>query len=186
MPDNGKVLAQNCARTSGSGMRGAFRPLTNGFRLECTASKHTPSEAVLKMLILRGAPALSAFRHSKLLWQLSQRVQLSVACMLSFAHFAEVSGVLTVPTNSRYWPPSEIRPERSGAGANRSSVPGVPRFGTISPWSSKASDIARNCGLAKIQRLERGMAYYVSGELNAAEAQLVADLLHHRMTDGAG
>ncbi|WP_339906572.1 phosphoribosylformylglycinamidine synthase, partial [Pseudomonas guineae] len=58
----------------------------------------------------------------------------------------------------------------------------VPRFGTISPWSSKASDIARNCGLAKIQRIERGLAYYVSGELNAAEAQQVADLLHDRMT----
>lgn len=40
----------------------------------------------------------------------------------------------------------------------------IPRFGTISPWSSKASDIARNCGLAKIERLERGIAYYVPCE----------------------
>ncbi|MGA4815697.1 hypothetical protein ACPA9J_13095 [Pseudomonas aeruginosa] len=50
----------------------------------------------------------------------------------------------------------------------------VPRFGTISPWSSKASDIARNCGLAKIDRLERGIAYYVRGELSESDAQQVA------------
>jgi len=58
----------------------------------------------------------------------------------------------------------------------------LPRFGTISPWSSKASDIARNCGLAKIQRLERGIAFYVAGEFSEAEARLIADSLHDRMT----
>lgn len=58
----------------------------------------------------------------------------------------------------------------------------VPRFGTISPWSSKASDIARNCGLAKIDRLERGIAYYVQGELSESDAQQVAARLHDRMT----
>ena len=35
----------------------------------------------------------------------------------------------------------------------------VPRFGTISPWSSKATDIARHCGLDAVRRLERGIAY---------------------------
>jgi phosphoribosylformylglycinamidine synthase len=52
----------------------------------------------------------------------------------------------------------------------------VPRLGTISPWSSKASDIARNCGLAPVKRIERGIAYYVEGAA-APEA-----LLHDRMT----
>jgi phosphoribosylformylglycinamidine synthase len=58
----------------------------------------------------------------------------------------------------------------------------LPRFGTISPWSSKASDIARNCGLTKIQRLERGIAFYVAGQFSDADAQLIADVLHDRMT----
>ena len=37
----------------------------------------------------------------------------------------------------------------------------VPRPGTISPWSSKATDIAHNCGLDEIERLERGIAWYL-------------------------
>ena len=37
----------------------------------------------------------------------------------------------------------------------------TPRPGTISPWSSKASDILRNCGIAPLRRIERGVAYRV-------------------------
>jgi phosphoribosylformylglycinamidine synthase len=40
----------------------------------------------------------------------------------------------------------------------------VPRLGTISPWSSKASDIARHCGLDAVNRIERGIAFYVDRE----------------------
>lgn len=58
----------------------------------------------------------------------------------------------------------------------------LPRFGTISPWSSKATDIAHNCGLDTIIRIERGVAYYIEGDLSAAEQQTVARILHDRMT----
>lgn len=44
--------------------------------------------------------------------------------------------------------------------ATSNSVVIAPRFGTISPWSSKASDIARNTGLNKVKRIERGVIYY--------------------------
>ena len=134
------------------------------------------------MLILRGAPALSAFRHGKLLEQLTSKVPAVTGLYAEFAHFAEVSGVLSADEEQvlarllKYGPSVPVQ-EPSGR-----LFLSIPRFGTISPWSSKASDIARNCGLAKIQRIERGLAYYVSGELNAAEAQQVADLLHDRMT----
>ena len=40
----------------------------------------------------------------------------------------------------------------------------IPRVGTISSWSSKATDIAHNCGLSEVERIERGLAYYF--ELN--------------------
>jgi phosphoribosylformylglycinamidine synthase len=53
----------------------------------------------------------------------------------------------------------------------------VPRLGTISPWSSKASDIAHNCGLAAVRRIERGTAFYVDG----ADKDVSASL-HDRMT----
>src|SRR5690554_6472158 len=59
----------------------------------------------------------------------------------------------------------------------------VPRLGTISPWSSKATDIAHNCGLTAIKRLERGILWRIEGELSAADITLAASLLHDRMTE---
>jgi phosphoribosylformylglycinamidine synthase len=134
------------------------------------------------MLILRGAPALSAFRHGKLLEQLTSKVPAVTGLYAEFAHFAEVTGVLAADEEQvlarllKYGPSVAVQEPLGRLFLT------VPRFGTISPWSSKASDIARNCGLAKIQRIERGIAYYVSGELDEAGAQQVADVLHDRMT----
>nr|WP_100549802.1 MULTISPECIES: phosphoribosylformylglycinamidine synthase [unclassified Pseudomonas] len=134
------------------------------------------------MLILRGAPALSAFRHGKLLEQLTSKVPAVTGLYAEFAHFADVTGVLNADEEQvlarllKYGPSVPVQ-EPSGK-----LFLSIPRFGTISPWSSKASDIARNCGLAKVQRLERGIAYYVSGELSEADSAAVAALLHDRMT----
>ncbi len=134
------------------------------------------------MLILRGAPALSAFRHGKLLEQLTSKVPAVTGLYAEFAHFADVDGALSADEEQvlarllKYGPSVPVQ-EPSGR-----LLLTIPRFGTISPWSSKASDIARNCGLDKIRRLERGIAYYVSGELSDADVQQVAALLHDRMT----
>ncbi len=134
------------------------------------------------MLILRGAPALSAFRHSKLLEQLKQKVSAVSGLYAEFAHFADVNDVLTSEEQQvldrllKYGPSVPVQ-EPSGR-----LFLVLPRFGTISPWSSKASDIARNCGLSKIQRLERGIAFYVEGQFSETEAQAIADSLHDRMT----
>ncbi len=134
------------------------------------------------MLILRGAPALSAFRHGKLLAQLTAKVPAVSGLYAEFAHFAEVSGTLGADEEQvlarllKYGPSVPVQEP-----AGRLFLV-VPRFGTISPWSSKASDIAHNCGLDKIQRLERGIAFYVQGELSEGDAQLIAAALHDRMT----
>ena len=60
----------------------------------------------------------------------------------------------------------------------------VPRLGTISPWSSKASDIARQCGLSGLSRIERVVRYVIQGEDSASSciAALQA-ALHDRMTE---
>lgn len=134
------------------------------------------------MLILRGAPALSTFRHGKLLAQLTQKVPAIQGLYAEFAHFAELSEALDASELQvlerllKYGPSVPVQ-EPKGA-----LFLVVPRTGTISPWSSKASDIARNCGLSKVRRLERGIAYYVQGTLSAAESAQVATLLHDRMT----
>ncbi|HLP97818.1 MAG TPA: phosphoribosylformylglycinamidine synthase [Sideroxyarcus sp.] len=63
----------------------------------------------------------------------------------------------------------------------------VPRLGTISPWSSKATDIARHCSLPQVMRIERGVLYYFKSKsgkaLTEAEKQAVLPLLHDRMTE---
>ncbi|MFR0672547.1 phosphoribosylformylglycinamidine synthase [Enterobacterales bacterium AW_CKDN230030176-1A_HGKHYDSX7] len=134
------------------------------------------------MLILRGAPALSAFRHGKLLEQLSQKVPAVSGLYAEFAHFAEVDGELTAEQQQvlgrllEYGPSVPVQEP-----AGRLFLV-VPRLGTISPWASKATDIAHNCGLGNVRRLERGIAYSVAGDLSEAEAAVVAAHLHDRMT----
>jgi len=57
----------------------------------------------------------------------------------------------------------------------------VPRLGTISPWSSKATDIAHICGLASVRRIERGVAYSIAGEV--VDEAALRRTLHDRMTE---
>jgi phosphoribosylformylglycinamidine synthase len=62
----------------------------------------------------------------------------------------------------------------------------VPRPGTISPWSSKATDIARNCRLDGVARIERGVLYGVTthdGALSADDRAALLPLIHDRMTE---
>lgn len=70
-------------------------------------------------------------------------------------------------------------------GSDRQSVYVVPRLGTLSPWSSKATDIAHVCGLTNLQRIERGVCYVLHGVevLNETQRPLVLDLLHDAMTE---
>ncbi|GIZ11172.1 phosphoribosylformylglycinamidine synthase [Pseudomonas sp. NCCP-436] len=134
------------------------------------------------MLILRGAPALSAFRHGKLLDQLTSKVPAVTGLYAEFAHFADVDGALSADERHVLARLLEYGPSVPVQEPVGRLFLTIPRFGTISPWSSKASDIARNCGLGCIRRLERGVAYYVSGDLTESDRIAVATLLHDRMT----
>jgi phosphoribosylformylglycinamidine synthase len=56
----------------------------------------------------------------------------------------------------------------------------TPRLGTISPWSSKATDIARLCTLEFVRRIERGTVFHLEGRFNP---DAILPLLHDRMTE---
>jgi len=56
----------------------------------------------------------------------------------------------------------------------------TPRLGTISPWSTKATEIARQCGFASVVRIERGTAFYADCQ---GERTQLASKLHDRMTE---
>ncbi|MCK8043402.1 phosphoribosylformylglycinamidine synthase [Shewanella sp. 1CM18E] len=136
------------------------------------------------MEIIRGAPALSAFRVQKLM-QACESAALPVRQIYAeFIHLADLNESLNDTENQQlekiltYGPAIEAHtPE-----GHLHFV--TPRPGTISPWSSKATDIAHNCGLNKVKRLERGIAYYVvSDELSAEQTKTLTALLHDRMVE---
>src|SRR5690606_18276786 len=130
----------------------------------------------------RSCTALAAFRRAKLLAQRTAKVPVVTGLYGEFAPIAEVYRPLGADEEQVLARPLKYCPRVPVQEPAGRLFLVVPRFGTISPWSSKASDIAHNCGLDKIQRLERGIAFYVQGELSEGDAQLIAAALHDRMT----
>ncbi|MGL5327592.1 MAG: hypothetical protein ACRC91_23280, partial [Aeromonas sp.] len=120
------------------------------------------------MDILRGAPALSEFRVQKLLQRFAQMKESGVESGVEiedvyaeYVHFAKLSSPLSPPDRARLGQllrsgahSGPIIPEHTPSGQ---LFLVTPRPGTISPWSSKATDIAHNCGLKQVKRLERGI-----------------------------
>jgi len=150
------------------------------------------------MLILPGSNALSAFRSQRILTQLQAVAPTIAAVQARFYHFIDTSAPLSAEDTERLSAMltyGEPVPAVQYEGVTEEYFV-IPRLGTISPWASKATDIAHNCGMAHIHRIERGVAYTVvlkSGilgtgfgapkKLGAEEAQAVAALLHDRMTE---
>ena len=141
------------------------------------------------MLTLRGAQALSAFRLDKLAQKIADIHPDIQVLHNEHLHFAALHKPLA-PEREAVLAQLLTYGPRSGkvdaaSLTDTTLMLAVPRPGTISPWSSKATDIAHNCGLAEVERLERGLAYYLSlpADLNDAQRAALADLLHDRMTE---
>ena len=108
------------------------------------------------MLQLTGPPALSAFRIAKLLERLRLLEPAVAALDARFMHFIELAQPLTASERTILaqlltYGPRLPEPADTDQG-ERLLV--VPRAGTISPWSSKATDIAQVCGLTQVRRIE--------------------------------
>ncbi len=137
------------------------------------------------MLTLRGAPVLSAFRSSKLHTVLADTIPAIESVYGEYVHFIDVATPLsdndtrTLEAILEYGP-NQIRQRPEGQ-----TLLVVPRPGTISPWSSKATDIARNVGLQSVKRIERGVLYYLESrrELTESEVSTASALLHDRMVE---
>ena len=116
------------------------------------------------MLTLRGAPALSNFRNQSQLSRLQEVLPsieggLRRICPFCFggrqaSPWQMQISLIKCSVMALMWPYREV---------SDNLVLVIPRMGTISPWSSKATDIAHNCGLQQVKRIERGTAFYLSG-----------------------
>ncbi|UYU31050.1 phosphoribosylformylglycinamidine synthase [Siccibacter colletis] len=136
------------------------------------------------MEILRGSPALSAFRINKLLDRFTALNLPVTSVYAEYVHFADLNAPLSADEHSRLARLLQYGPSLSSHEPRGTLLLVTPRPGTISPWSSKATDIAHNCGLAQINRLERGVAWYVVADsLNDAQWQALAGELHDRMME---
>ena len=139
------------------------------------------------MLELAGPPAFSAFRLERLLIVLREHVPRVTALTARYAHYVETARELKSAELERLAELLRYGPQRSAQPELPPMLWVVPRLGTISPWSSKATDIAQICGLDAVRRMERGVAYaFVSdGVLVDSELRVLARLLHDRMTETA-
>ena len=137
------------------------------------------------VLPLRGVTALSDFRVEKLFQKAAALGLPEVKLNSEFWYFVGSEKALDAATVEKLQAllaaQSVEQTPKAREGLHLFLV--TPRLGTISPWASKATNIAENCGLEGIERIERGMAVWLEGALTDGQKQQWAALLHDRMTE---
>src|SRR5512145_2027155 len=140
---------------------------------------------------LAGPSALSAFRSERLLSRIRTVEPAAQAVEGRFVHFVHAARPLEPHDDARLAALLHYGDAAPAARAGAVQFLVVPRLGTISPWASKATDIAHNTGLAAVLRIERGTLYGVAlkqpllgkATLAGGRAEAVAAVLHDRMTE---
>ena len=112
------------------------------------------------ILKLRGALALSSSRLERLSRAVAEVQPRLKAIAAEYWYFVEISAPLSGEEQERLAGLLDARPATPALPAGALKLV-VPRLGTISPWSSKATDIAHQCGFSQIVRIERGIAYTI-------------------------
>lgn len=137
------------------------------------------------MLQLLGHSAHSAFRIEKLLAALRGAVSEVMAVRSAYRYFIETEVRLSADDLATLNALLEVSELTSAAASNECFFLVTPRPGTISPWSSKATDIVHNSGVSDVLRLERGVAFFVevNGDLSTEKHSQIAALLHDRMIE---
>ncbi|AJD47242.1 phosphoribosylformylglycinamidine synthase [Isoalcanivorax pacificus W11-5] len=130
------------------------------------------------MLILPGSPALSAFRQEKLLQSLPGVTALGAR----FVHFVDTDGELPARARDVLGKLLSYGPNTAVEMPEGTLFVVVPRPGTISPWSSKATDICHNAGLTQVRRVERGIEYRLAFASGEVDDTAIRAALHDRMT----
>ncbi|HET8937946.1 MAG TPA: phosphoribosylformylglycinamidine synthase, partial [Polyangiales bacterium] len=133
------------------------------------------------MLPLPGPRAFSDAALDKKLARIRVRNPEVSGLSAQFMHFAELSAVPSGEQRALLDRLLSYGPRHPAQSHTGFELFVVPRLGTISPWSTKATEIFRICGMRLVQRIERGIRFCVSGAI-ADKATLIADL-HDRMTE---
>ncbi|MEB2400750.1 MAG: phosphoribosylformylglycinamidine synthase [Alcaligenaceae bacterium] len=140
-----------------------------------------------------GSPVLSSFRRERLLKRFAD-LGLPVADIHGrFEHYVWIEGSLGAQEQDRLAQLLDYGTLEAHGKETKNPLilRVVPRFGTVSPWASKATDIAHNCGLPAVRRIERGIRYAItptrgllgSKTVDAGQLAAIAACLHDRMTE---
>lgn len=135
------------------------------------------------MLILPGAPALSDFRLQKLLQRCTDLGIAVTGLSADYVHLIDVESELSQDEHETLVKLLTYGPKIEAASVEGVELVAVPRPGTISPWSSKATDIAKNAGLTKVRRIERGIHYRIAAGASQAALEQIKPLLFDRMVE---
>ena len=175
-------------------LRLRLNPILSRRSASLTKLRMSENVAPSPMLILRGSPALSDFRLRKLLQDLVAAGLPVCGLSAEFVHVVETANARELTAAERgvlekllsYGPRRAARPVKGLLQVV------APRPGTISPWSSKATDIAHICGLANVQRIERVVAFTIAlgdtvipfplSKFSTEQSQTLRAKLHDRMT----
>ena len=136
------------------------------------------------MLIFPGGPAASAFRLQKRLLSIRERVPSAANLSAYFLYLVDLDGDL--PVGHRHVLENLLgsapAPGVEDISEDTLKYTAFPRLGTVSPWSTKATDIIHRCGLGQVRRVERGIVWQVE-VTSACSEQEIAAFLHDPMTE---
>lgn len=144
------------------------------------------THVVSEIVTLQGSAALSPFRRQRLLAQLLKDIPDLGELHARYIHVVALQKKLTKEEQKILKRLLTYGPKLEEADINKPDFVVVPRLGTISPWATKATDIATHCGLGKIVRIERGIAWQIKksdGTLSDGESDIVLAAIHDRMTE---
>jgi len=132
---------------------------------------------------MHGGTALSPFRHEKLLKIAQTYLPFLSSLKTQYLYFIDSSRPLSPSEEARL---RALLPDVTSANFTLEQykyILVIPRPGTISPWSTKATDIVSVCGLSSIKRLERGILWYFTPALDKLQITQLSALIHDRMTE---
>ena len=134
------------------------------------------------ILTFEGPSALSDFRRERLFTEVRKRAPAVRALSARYLYYVELCASLDAAERARLRELLGARDPETDE--DEATLVVIPRPGTVSPWSTKATDITRRCGLDTVERIERGTRWRFSGADGDPEslAARLGPLLHDRMT----
>jgi phosphoribosylformylglycinamidine synthase len=134
------------------------------------------------MLIYQGKSPFSSFRYNKLLLHIQKQVPSLLEFSVNYLYFIALENISEqesqklikiIDPDATIWQEDILD----------SSIFVIPRFGTISPWSSKATDILHACGLIELSRIERGKLYQFKFSSRDVDFGAILPFIHDQMVE---